>query len=409
LASLGVSYWVDREKLRPGYIFHADIVAAIKGCRVLVLICSAASYQKDYVIREVLVAFDEHKALLPVLVEQVHPPPDELRIPLGGVQYVELFGRHWERRESLLLAAVRDLLPDRFRVSGEPSIGNAALRSVRADQSHSFRSLLVDRGVQRADIASELEARSNSKEAGPVIFLIHGSEDQCIDGFLERLRKFDIPKILRGMDRDDCLQWYDCAWPPRELPLEERTRCLRRELSDCLDLKAATWEGIHSHIVLGRIPHIFSFHIGAERWQPNDKVLLLHWSASLATLPSIDAPAMLIILISTKYPSMDRSILKRLLARARIERVRKAVETIPTELPAPLTGRTVRELESIPQADAEQWAREVARPHDIVGMIRDIRAFYTDRTLAQDRCIAMEPLALRLRTLLEAYGEAQRV
>jgi len=409
LARLGVSYWVDREQLRPGRIFHADIAAAIKACRVLMLLCSAASYRKDYVIREVLAAFDEHKELLPVRLEQVHPPPDELLIAIGSLQRVELFGSDWGRREDLLLNAVRGLLPDRSHTAAQTPSGNAAILSVRADQSHSFRSLLVDRGVQRADIASELEARSNSKQDGPVIFLIHGSEDQCIDGFLERLKKFDIPRMLRGMDREDCLQWHDCAWPPHELPLEERTTCLRRELGDCFDLKAATWERIHSHIVFSRIPCIFSFHIGAERWQPDDKFLLLHWSTSLANLPSIKAPAMLIILISTKYPIVDRSVLKRLLVRARIERVRKAVETIPAELPAPLTGRIVHELASIPQADVEQWAREVARPHDIVGMIRDIRALYADKVLARDRCIAMEPLALRLRSLLETYGEAHRV
>jgi hypothetical protein len=407
LDTLKVSFWVDLEGIRGGYIFHTEIVAAIKACRMVLLLCSKASLASKYVRKEILVAWTENKLYLPLVIEPVDMP-DELRIPLEGVQYVSLHGKNWERREALVTAAVRALLSGDATVPAPApaNLGVDVRPGAHSNETKTFRSLLVDRGLQRADVASALEARFQGDSDKLLMFLVHGAEDECIEAFLERLQRLDLPRMLRRMGRDDRLQWHDCGWPPYELPLEERLKCLRRELADCLATRlSASLEDIHQKIVDSRTAFIFSFHMAAKNWRPEDKKLLMRWFEDWADLPGVPDPAMLIFFVSTKYPPIAKGMLGMLLWHPNSTKLRKVVATLPAELPSRVAALAVHELLSVPRHDVEQWAREVARPHDIVGMMQGIRMLYADRSLVRSRCIAMAPLSVRLRGLIETYAE----
>jgi hypothetical protein len=411
LRKANVQYWMD-ERIRPGYIFHGEIVKAIKACRLLLLLCSTQSLRSRYVAKEVLVAWTEGKLYLPLLLEPLaipHDLPDEIRIALEGVQFIKFHGRDREELGTLLAQSAHDRLGTGRSIEG-PAVGLSARPGLRSNDTVAFRALLVDRTVQRNDVAVELEKRAESAEGRPLIFFLHGQEDQCIEAFLDRLHQLDLPLVLRRMSHADQVQWHDCGWPPADLSPEERLRWMRRELADCLDLNGgASLEQIHGRIVASQITFAFSFHIGAKSWQPEDRALLALWFKLWAMLPEIPKPSILMFFLSVKYPLSTRWTLGSLLGRPKIAKIRQALAALESELPAELGYRTVAELTAVPRPDTERWAREVAKPYDLVGMMRDIRELYHDKALVRNECISMEPLTFRLRELIETYQSSRRV
>jgi adenylate cyclase len=91
LRRAGVSVWIDQGGIDAATLWGAEIVKAIDGCRVLLLALSAAAAQSANVVREVSLALDRKKNILPVNLEPVEVPV-ALRYPLAGLQHVDLYG-----------------------------------------------------------------------------------------------------------------------------------------------------------------------------------------------------------------------------------------------------------------------------------------------------------------------------
>src|SRR5258708_3680547 len=86
----GVSGWVDAEGIEGAHLWGKEIVQAIDGCKVLMLMLSPTSAASPQVVREVSLALDAAKQIFPLLLEPVVIPAD-LRYALAGIQHVELF------------------------------------------------------------------------------------------------------------------------------------------------------------------------------------------------------------------------------------------------------------------------------------------------------------------------------
>jgi translation elongation factor EF-4 len=74
LRGAGVSVWIDQGGIDAASLWTAEIVKAIDGCKVLLLALSAASAESANVVKEVSLALDRKKHILPVNLEPVEVP-----------------------------------------------------------------------------------------------------------------------------------------------------------------------------------------------------------------------------------------------------------------------------------------------------------------------------------------------
>jgi len=96
----GVRVWLDRHSIAGGTSWNAEIVRGIQDCAVLLLLTSDAAIRSRNVQRELQLAVEFDRAILPLRLEPVEYPA-EMRYALAGVQWVDVLDR-----------PERDWLPD---------------------------------------------------------------------------------------------------------------------------------------------------------------------------------------------------------------------------------------------------------------------------------------------------------
>ncbi|CAA9527430.1 MAG: hypothetical protein AVDCRST_MAG73-519 [uncultured Thermomicrobiales bacterium] len=92
LERVGVRAWIDVAGIAGGQSYGPEIVAAIRGCAALVLLCSEASLASRNVRQEVALAWKHGRLILPLLLEPA-VIPDELAYWLEAAQWVEVLDR----------------------------------------------------------------------------------------------------------------------------------------------------------------------------------------------------------------------------------------------------------------------------------------------------------------------------
>ena len=65
----GISYWLDKANINAGSEFMGDIVQAIKSCKITLFISSANSNSSMYTAKEVAMAFNEGKYIIPYKID----------------------------------------------------------------------------------------------------------------------------------------------------------------------------------------------------------------------------------------------------------------------------------------------------------------------------------------------------
>src|SRR5262249_9571443 len=105
LQAAGVSTWVDVGGIEGASLWTQEITHAIDHCRVLIVMVSSTSAASRQVFREVSLAAEAEKPILPLLLEPV-ADLQNLRYPLAGVHHLELFEGDRDRQ---LQATLRSL------------------------------------------------------------------------------------------------------------------------------------------------------------------------------------------------------------------------------------------------------------------------------------------------------------
>ncbi len=101
LRTAGVSVWIDQMGIEGATMWSQEIVSAIRGCKVLILAISKNSAGSENVVKEVALASEGRKRILPVYIEQAEVP-ESMAYQLAGIQRVEFY----EGDEELALKAV---------------------------------------------------------------------------------------------------------------------------------------------------------------------------------------------------------------------------------------------------------------------------------------------------------------
>ena len=97
-----------RATIQGATLCSKEIVEAIRNAKVLVLFATEASFDFKNVPKEVAIASDWEKPILPVYLERVQVP-DTLHYQLAGIQHVKLFAEQEEEAFNGMLGALHTI------------------------------------------------------------------------------------------------------------------------------------------------------------------------------------------------------------------------------------------------------------------------------------------------------------
>ena len=101
----GIGTFIDTGSIQPGERWRQSIVTAIEDCKVMLVLVSPASNVSREVAREVAIAQDRKKTVIPLLLEgQV--PKGELTYPLAEVQGIRVSSENYQSSLNLILHAL---------------------------------------------------------------------------------------------------------------------------------------------------------------------------------------------------------------------------------------------------------------------------------------------------------------
>src|SRR5512139_222192 len=86
----GFEVWIDRQDLAGGQAWREEIVVAIDTAYAFLLVLSPASAASRNVLKEVNLADDSKRSIIPVLLSRVKLP-DGLRYHLADLQWIEFY------------------------------------------------------------------------------------------------------------------------------------------------------------------------------------------------------------------------------------------------------------------------------------------------------------------------------
>ena len=89
----GVPCWIAPRNVEPGHPFDDEIVAALDRCRAMLLIFSEHCNESEYIRREVTVAGESRKIIIPFRIEDVQPRRG-LRVRLSDLHWIDGFAAH---------------------------------------------------------------------------------------------------------------------------------------------------------------------------------------------------------------------------------------------------------------------------------------------------------------------------
>jgi Tol biopolymer transport system component len=90
LRAAGVDVWVDEGNIDAATLWSESIVEAIAECHVLIMMVSSHSTDSHNVVKEVMIASESKKTILPIYLETADIPA-KLKYQLTGIQHLEWF------------------------------------------------------------------------------------------------------------------------------------------------------------------------------------------------------------------------------------------------------------------------------------------------------------------------------
>ena len=105
----GYACWISSRDVGPGENFQGEIVRAIRGAGLMVLVFSANANGSTEIAKEIALASQNHLMVIPVRIEDVLPN-EELSYEFATRQWIDVFD-NWERAIQQLLAQIAKVLP----------------------------------------------------------------------------------------------------------------------------------------------------------------------------------------------------------------------------------------------------------------------------------------------------------
>lgn len=101
----GFAVWIDRSAIQGGDSWRKSIVDAINACDVFLIVISPRSVASRNVTKEISMADERHKRLVPVVIAPTQIPAD-MEYQLTGVQYLDFTSEPYDAALRRLLQAL---------------------------------------------------------------------------------------------------------------------------------------------------------------------------------------------------------------------------------------------------------------------------------------------------------------
>ena len=88
LRCLGHTVWIDQEGIQGAKLWSKEIVTAIENCRVFILFASKVAFNSKNVTKELAIASEAEKHILPVFLEKAKIP-SAMKYQLAGIQHLQ--------------------------------------------------------------------------------------------------------------------------------------------------------------------------------------------------------------------------------------------------------------------------------------------------------------------------------
>ena len=203
LEQSGIKCWVAPRDINPGISYPAQIVGAIRTCRVFVVLVSEMSGSSEHVSSELERAFDYKKMIIPFLIKETEFSDEQLYF-LSRKQQIDAYSNFesgLETLKSTLLA---------FLESGNASSGSENVKeTIACDeiQLSAPSSLLIDK---KQKFLSKIQNESiNKYEVGFSNSLLNFiKHDEMLDHFYERLiyECENVIRVIESARRVDVLE-----------------------------------------------------------------------------------------------------------------------------------------------------------------------------------------------------------
>ncbi|MDA7525052.1 toll/interleukin-1 receptor domain-containing protein, partial [Verrucomicrobia bacterium] len=89
LRESGISIWIDEGNIHAADLWSEVIVQAIADATVIIVMLSRYSTDSQNVVKEVMLASEQNKTILPIYLEPAEIPP-KLQYQLAGIQHIEI-------------------------------------------------------------------------------------------------------------------------------------------------------------------------------------------------------------------------------------------------------------------------------------------------------------------------------
>ena len=107
MRSAGIGVWIDEGGIHGASLWGQEIVDAIDASKVMILMISDSSITSDNVVKELSIASEDKKPILPVYLHRSEIPKS-MRYQLAGIQHIEFFeGQEDEAFQSMLVSLSR--------------------------------------------------------------------------------------------------------------------------------------------------------------------------------------------------------------------------------------------------------------------------------------------------------------
>lgn len=129
LREKGLQIWIDHEGIHGAKLWSQEIVHAIEDCKVFILFASSTAFQSQNVTKELALASESRKHILPVFIEDA-PIPTAMKYQLAGIQHlIHQKGQAQQTIDNILRTLSNLEIESAVAPASEPTISHVPLRA----------------------------------------------------------------------------------------------------------------------------------------------------------------------------------------------------------------------------------------------------------------------------------------
>ena len=135
LREKGLNIWIDQEGIHGAKLWSQEIVHAIEGCKVFILFASSTAFQSENVTKELALASEARKQILPVFLEDA-PIPAAMKYQLAGIQHlIHQRGKEQQTIDNILRTLSNLEIDSAEAPPPAPTISHAPMRTKPASKT----------------------------------------------------------------------------------------------------------------------------------------------------------------------------------------------------------------------------------------------------------------------------------